>query len=166
MQSFNGKLPGYLIALLVLLLGCKPSNLPQHGNRFGDKWLAMNEKEKNIFIEGVVEGYVFASFESCHLLESEFSSTDPSLLAEVQRLNTTPSGLCIKRMGGYSRVDREKPSVAFHNYAVVMSAFYEHHQEFRDVPPIDLLIQMSDGHDSTEEELYADAVKGKMGSAY
>jgi len=143
----------------VSLFGCGSS----YGSaqlRPGDQWLKMTTAMREQWTAQFVAGYNFAAHQICDFVESDFQPDSSSLRAEVKRTQESPTQICLNKTYHFTRVNHAQPDREYQSYDSTITTFYIGNPEFREIPPLMLLLHLSDGRESTPEELLLDVQKG------
>jgi len=143
-----------LSAVFIVAMGAdvdKPKDLYE-----GKEWLAWTPKERNVYMQGFIQGYWGASHDACRLADDLFEVGKP------HRLGQEPSGRCQERLGNYTKIRMEDSGPDFSTYASVLTEFYTKHPEYQNIPKVDILSFLTDRNFKTADQLYQMAVKGEM----
>jgi hypothetical protein len=146
-----------LLFSTLLIAACSRSAGTAVENTPGCRWLQMSSTERAELVGAFMDGYQLASIQACGLLEGVFKVDNVQLLEQARHLDLTPSELCRKEAGEFSRVRPSSDgSRRYEAYINEITAFYQHHPDHKYVSPDALLVKLKDGEDSTAEELYRD----------
>ena len=139
---------------LMLLVGGMAT--ASEGPHAGQQWLAWTPAERNIFVQGFIEGYWKGSQSTCRLADDLFE------LGKPHRLGQTPSGRCEARLEQFTKIKNANSGPDFSAYTTVITEFYEKHPEYRNIPTGYLLFSLSDRSYGNADHLYDMVLKGNM----
>ncbi len=144
---------GTCVALL-LLNGTAAGN--PLGPDEGKEWLAWTSAERNVYIEGFVEGYWRGTDSACRLADELFEVGKP------HRLGQGPRGRCEARLEEYTKIKTTDSGPDFSAYTTVLTEFYTKHPEYQNIPKVYLLSFLTNRNYKTAGQLSQMAVKGEM----
>lgn len=139
---------------LVFLVGGAAT--ASEGPHAGQQWLAWTPAERNIFVQGFIEGYWKGSQTACRLADDLFEVGKP------HRLGQSPSGRCEVRLEQFTKIKDTSSGPDFSAYTTVITEFYEKHPEYQNVPTGYLLFSLTDHNYTTADQLYHVVLKGDI----
>jgi hypothetical protein len=139
-------------AAFLLLIGAAPATSEEL--QPGKQWLAWTPAERNVYVQGFIEGYWKGSQTACRLADDLFEVGKP------QRLGQGPSGRCEARLEKYSKIKFSDSGPDFNAYTTVVTDFYSKHPEYQHIPTGYLLFSLSDRNYGTADQLYQMVLKG------
>jgi hypothetical protein len=143
----------FCMGLMLLVAGAASASEGPHA---GQLWLAWTPAERNIFVQGVIEGYWKGSQTACKLADDLFEVGKP------HRLGQSPSGRCEARLEQFTKIKNTDSGPDLSAYTTVITEFYEKHPEYQNVPAGYLLFALGDPNYVTADHLYHMVLKGDL----
>ncbi len=139
-------------ATLLLFIGAAPAT-PEDLHA-GNQWLAWTPAERNVYVQGFIEGYWKGSQTACRLADDLFEVGKP------HRPSEGPSGRCEARLEKYTKIKTSDSAPDFSAYTTVVTEFYTKHPEYQNIPTGYLLFSLSDRNYGTADQLCEMVLKG------
>ena len=149
-----------LIFLTIVSVSCCGQGAGSVQRLPGDQWLGMATSMREQWTAQFIAGYDFAAHQICDFVESDFEPDSALLRAEVKRTQKTPSQICLEKTYRFTHLGRPQGGGEYDFYDSTITSFYVKNPGLRDIPPVMLLIRLSDGREKSSAELLLDVQKG------
>jgi hypothetical protein len=149
-------------AIVMLLVGCHSSAVPENQMERGGQWLSWTVAERSRFVHGYIDGYLGARHQACGVADELFEVNQPHQLGSSEHPSNMPSARCLAAVDQYSRFKYVGTKLDVSAYEKAITEFYTKHPEYLGVPFPFLMEFLGDKKCSTAQELYEKAVAGKL----
>jgi hypothetical protein len=141
------------LALLILTGGAAGNPL---GTGEGKEWLAWTPAERNVYVQGFIEGYLRGTNSACRLADELFEVGKP------HRVGQGPRGRCEARLEKYTKIKIADSGPDLSAYTTVLTEFYTKHPEYQNIPKVYLLSFLTDRAYKTADQLSEMAMKREI----
>jgi hypothetical protein len=148
--------------LVLVLMICTGAQVRPEQLEKGGQWLSWTQNERNIYVYGLISGYLTGSLEACNTADQLFEVGQPHALGDKEHASEMPSARCLAKRGDYSKCKYINSVVDCSAYTTVITEFYTKHPEHEGILFIHLMRLLSDRNYKSADQLHQMVLRGEI----